>query len=145
MSAFRRDGNGDLVTVDGFKLVPPISLPQEATAMVVGLDGTVQVKLPGSDTLQDNGQISLYRFPNPAGLRAEGGNFFRITASSGAEVQQVPGQTGAGFIRQGFLERSNTSVVDELIALIQAQRNYEVNSRTIQVSDEMLQQVSQLI
>jgi flagellar basal-body rod protein FlgG len=143
--SFRRDGNGDLVTVDGFKLVPPITLPQEATDMVVALDGTVQVKLPNTDNLQQNGQISVYRFPNPAGLKAQGSNFFSETASSGDEVQQVPGQGGAGFVRQGFLERSNTSVVDELIALIQAQRNYEVNSRTIQVSDEMLQQAAQLI
>ena len=113
--------------------------------MIVGLDGTVQVRVPGNEQLQDNGQIQIYRFPNPAGMRAEGANFFSLTGSSGNEVQQVAGQNGAGFIRQGYLERSNTSVVDELIALIQAQRNYEVNSRTIQVSDEMLQQVSQLI
>jgi len=143
---FRRDGNGDMVTVDGFKLVPPISFPQEATAVVIGLDGTVQVKIPGTDNLQQNGQISVYRFSNPAGLKAVGNNFFSKTASSGDEVQQVPGgPAGAGFTRQGFLERSNTSVVEELIALIQAQRNYEVNSRTIQVSDEMLQQAAQLI
>ena len=78
-------------------------------------------------------------------LRAEGANLFRETASSGAPTEQTPGDAGAGFLRQAFLERSNVSVVDELIALIQAQRNYEVNSRTIQVSDEMLQQVSNLI
>jgi flagellar basal-body rod protein FlgG len=143
--AFRIDGNGDWVTVDGFKLEPAISIPPDAQDIVVGQDGTVQVRSGGSDVLQARGQIRLTRFPNPAGLRAEGANLFRETASSGAPTEQTPGDAGAGFLRQAFLERSNVSVVDELIALIQAQRNYEVNSRTIQVSDEMLQQVSNLI
>jgi len=143
--AFRMDGNGDIVTVDGFKLEPGISIPPDAQDIVVGQDGTVQVRSGGSDVLQARGQIRLTRFPNPAGLRAEGANLFRETASSGAPTEQTPGDDGAGFLRQAFLERSNVSVVDELIALIQAQRNYEVNSRTIQVSDEMLQQVSNLI
>jgi len=98
-----------------------------------------------SDTLQAAGQLAIHRFPNPAGLRAEGQNFFSETGSSGAPTQSVPGINGAGTLRQGFIERSNVSVVDELINLIQAQRNYEVNSRTIQVADEMLQQVSNLI
>jgi len=143
--AFRMDGNGDIVTVDGFKLEPNISIPPDAQEIVVGQDGTVQVRSAGSDQLQARGQIRLTRFPNPSGLRAEGANLFRETASSGAPTEQTPGSAGAGFLRQAFLERSNVSVVDELIALIQAQRNYEVNSRTIQVSDEMLQQVSNLI
>ena len=99
----------------------------------------------GSDTLQARGQIRLTRFANPSGLRAEGANLFRETASSGAPSEQTPGDAGAGFLRQAFLERSNVAVVDELIALIQAQRNYEVNSKTIQVADQMLQQVSNLI
>jgi flagellar basal-body rod protein FlgG len=144
--SFRQDGNGDLVTVDGFKLDPPLTqVPDDATEIIVGQDGTVQVRIGGSDSFQGLGQIRLWRFANPAGLRAEGGNLFRQTESSGAATQQTPGQSGAGFLRQGFLERSNVAVVDELISLIQAQRNYEVNSRTIQVSDEMLQQVSNLI
>ena len=143
--AFRMDGNGDIVTVDGFKLEPGISIPPDAQEIVVGQDGTVQVRSGGSDVLQARGQVRLTRFPNPSGLRAEGGNVFSATPSSGAPTQQTPGQAGAGFIRQGFLERSNVSVVDELIALIQAQRNYEVNSKTIRVADEMLQQVSNLI
>jgi len=143
--AFRMDGNGDIVTVDGFKLEPSISIPPDAQEIVVAQDGTVQVRVAGSDALQARGQIRLTRFPNPSGLRAEGANLFRETPSSGAPTEQTPGDAGAGFLRQAFLERSNVSVVDELIALIQAQRNYEVNSRTIQVSDEMLQQVSNLI
>jgi len=143
--SFRKDGNGSLVTVDGFLVDPSVTVPQGANEIIVGADGTVQVRTGGSDVLQTVGQIRISRFANPAGLRAEGANFFRETASSGPPSEETPGQLGAGFLRQSFLERSNVSVVDELIALIQAQRNYEVNSRTIQVSDEMLQQVSNLI
>jgi flagellar basal-body rod protein FlgG len=143
--AFRKDANGDLVTVDGFKLEPGITIPPDALGITVGADGTVQVRIAGTDALQNVGQILITRFPNAAGMRAEGQNFFSITDSSGAAVEQTPGDQGAGFLRQGFLERSNVAVVDELIGLIQAQRNYEVNSRTIQVADEMLQQVSNLV
>lgn len=143
--SFRRDGNGQLVTVDGFFLDPPVQIPQAATEVIVGQDGTVQVRVSGQSGLSNIGQIQITRFSNAAGLRAEGANLFRETDSSGPPSAQNPGQGGAGFINQGFLERSNVAVVDELIALIQAQRNYEVNSRTIQVSDEMLQQVSNLI
>jgi flagellar basal-body rod protein FlgG len=143
--SFRKDGNGSLVTVDGFRVEPAITIPSDATEIVVGQDGTVQARIGGQDTLQTIGQLRLTRFANAAGLRAEGANLFRETDSSGPPEEQTPGQNGSGFLRQGFLERSNVSVVDELIALIQAQRNYEVNSRTIQVSDEMLQQVSNLI
>jgi flagellar basal-body rod protein FlgG len=143
--SFRQDASGALVTVDGFKLDPAITIPPDAMSVTIGKDGTIQATTAGSDTPSNIGSIQIVRFANPAGLRAEGSNFFRITASSGAETVATPGQTGAGFLRQGFLERSNVAVVNELISLIQAQRNYEVNSRTIRVSDEMLQQVSNLI
>lgn len=143
--SFRRDGNGSLVTVDGFQLEPPITVIAEATEIIIGRDGTVQVRISGQNGLQTIGVLGITRFANPSGLRAEGANFFSETDSSGPGIDQRPGEIGAGFLEQGFLERSNVSVVDELIALIQAQRNYEVNSRTIQVSDEMLQQVSNLI
>ena len=143
--SFRKDSNGDLVTVEGFRLEPSISIPPTALGITVGSDGTVQVRVAGTEQLQTIGQVLLTRFANPAGLRAEGQNFFSVTDSSGPGVNIPPGTQGAGFLRQGFLERSNVSVVDELINLIQAQRNYEVNSRTIQVADEMLQQVSNLV
>ncbi len=141
--SFRRDGNGDIVTVDGLRLEPGINVPDNIKDVVVGNDGLVQGRV--GDTIQTIGQLRLSRFPNPNGLRAEGENFYRETPSSGVPVEQTPGEGGAGLIRQQFLERSNVAIVDELIALIQAQRNYEVNSRTISVSDEMMQQVSQLI
>ncbi|MFT7540576.1 MAG: flagellar basal-body rod protein FlgG [Gammaproteobacteria bacterium] len=143
--SFRRDANGDMVTVDGFRFDQNINIPDDVTSVTIGQDGTVEGTVPGQSTATKIGNISLYRFPNPAGMSAEGQNMYSATPGSGAEAEQTPGQTGAGFIRQGFLERSNVSVVNELINLIQAQRNYEVNSRTISVSDEMLQQVSQLV
>jgi len=143
--SFRQDSDGDLVTVDGFKLDPGIKIPDDATNITIGQDGTVQALTAGSDTPGTIGEIRIVRFANPTGLRAEGSNMFRLTASSGPETELSPGDPGAGFLRQGFLERANVSVVNELISLIQAQRNYEVNSRTIRVSDEMLQQVSNLI
>ncbi len=143
--AFRQDADGSLTTVDGYRLEPNIVIPPTALGITVGSDGTVQVRVEGTENLQTVGQILLSRFPNPAGMRAEGLNFFSPTDSSGAPINVPPGLQGAGFLRQGSLERSNVSVVDELIGLIQAQRNYEVNSRTIQVADEMLQQVSNLV
>ena len=143
--SFRLDGNGDVVTIDGFKLEPPITVPSTAEEIVIAQDGTVLITQPGTSTPATIGQVRISRFANPTGLKAEGNNFFNETASSGAASEQTPGTTGAGLLRQKFRERSNVQIVDELVALIQAQRNYEVNSRTIRVSDEMLQQVSNLI
>lgn len=141
--SFRQDANGDLVTVDGFRLDPGISINPNASQITIGQDGTVTQFVAGVPS--NAGVIQLVRFANPAGLRAEGSNFFSETLSSGPATLGAAGQAGYGFVRQGFLERSNTSIVEELIALIQAQRNYEINSRTIQVSDEMMQQTTSLI
>lgn len=143
--SFRRDGNGDVVTVDGYKLEPSINIPSDAIDVIIGQDGTVLVTKPGQATPQVIGQMRVSRFANPSGLKAQGDNFFSETPSSGVPTDQTPGQGGAALLRQKFRERSNVLVVDELIELIQAQRNYEVNSRTIRVSDEMLQQISNLI
>jgi flagellar basal-body rod protein FlgG len=144
--SFRIDGNGDVVTIDGYKLEPPLNIPSNIVGEpVVAPDGTVLVSQPGSATPSAVGQILLSRFPNPTGLRAEGSNFYSETASSGNPAEQAPGSSGAGTLRAKFRERSNVATVDELVALIGAQRNYEVNSRTIRVSDEMLQQVSNLV
>ncbi len=143
--AFRTDANGTLVTVDGFPLEPNVTIPPDAIDISVGQDGTVAVTQAGSPTPSIVGNITLVRFPNPAGLKAVGSNLFSETASSGAPTTQTPGQSGTGILRQAFRERSNVSIVDELISLIEAQRNYEVNSRTIRVSDEMMQQAGQMI
>jgi len=142
--SFRRDANGNVVTVDGFYLEPRVTLPEGITSLTIGADGTVSGVTPGGDAARFD-EILIYVVPNVSGMKAVGANLFQTTASSGQAVQRSPGDEGAGFIRQGALERSNVLVVEELIELIQAQRNYEVNSRTIRVGDEMLQQVSQLI
>jgi flagellar basal-body rod protein FlgG len=141
---FRRDAVGQIVTVDGYFLEPRIVVPEGTTAITIGQDGTVSGQTPGGQ-INSFGQILLFDFTNPAGLKASGGNLYQETGSSGPAVQRVPGQDGTGFLRQAMRERSNVQVVEELIELIQAQRNYEVNSRTIRVGDEMLQQVSNLV
>jgi flagellar basal-body rod protein FlgG len=142
--SLRRSVEGDLVTTDGFFLEPRINVPNGVTGISIGLDGTVN-GMTENNTPATFGQILLYGFANPAGLKAIGSNLFQETGSSGAAVQGQPGAEGNGLIVQGSLERSNVQVVEELIELIQAQRNYEVNSRTIRVGDEMLQQVSNLL
>jgi flagellar basal-body rod protein FlgG len=142
---FHRDVNGGLVTSEGYFLDPPITVPSDAIAATIGGDGTVTVQLSEDGTPQQAGQINLFRFPNPGGLKAQGGNYYSESASSGRATQGTAGTNGTGILRQSYQERSNVSVVDELVGLILAQRNYEVNSRAIKVSDEMLQQVNQLI
>lgn len=142
---FHRDAGGQLVTSEGYVLDPPVTIPNEAISVTIGGDGTVTVQTSESGTGQQAGQIALFRFPNPGGLKAQGGNFFSETASSGTVTQSVAGTNGTGIMRQAYAERSNVAVVDELVGLILAQRNYEVNSRAIRVSDEMLQQTNQLI
>lgn len=139
----RRDANGALVSVDGFSLNPSVTIPLGADDIAVGQDGTVTARING--VISNFASINIVTFPNPSGLRANGANMFSETASSGTATPATPGSPGAGTLRQGFIERSNTSVVEELIELIQAQRNYEVNSRTIQVADEMLQELSNLL
>jgi flagellar basal-body rod protein FlgG len=141
---FRKDAEGDMVTQDGYRLDPRINIPDGVTGISIGQDGTVTGITPTGGT-SNFGQIQIFRFANVAGLKAVGGNLYQETLSSGSAEQTVPGEAGAGMLRQKFRERSNVQIVDELIELIQAQRNYEVNSRTIRVGDEMLQQVGQLI
>jgi flagellar basal-body rod protein FlgG len=142
---FHRDASGGLVSSEGYFLDPPVTIPNEAISATIGGDGTVSVQTSEDGAPQQAGQINMYRFPNPGGLKAQGGNYFSETASSGVATQSAAGLNGTGILRQGYTERSNVSVVDELVGLILAQRNYEVNSRAIRVSDEMLQQVNQLI
>jgi flagellar basal-body rod protein FlgG len=142
---FNRDVDGSLVTSEGYFLEPRIQIPTTAVSASIGEDGTVSALLPTSSTPTQVGQIPVYRFPNAGGLKAVGGNYYQETAGSGQPVQAVGGRDGAGTLKQGYDEQSNVQVVDELVALILAQRNYEVSSRAIQVGDEMLQETNQLI
>ena len=145
--SFHPDSAGTLVTNEGFILdgaptIPIDSIPGNTT---VGPDGMIEVMTTEGGTPSNVGQLQLYRFPNAAGLKAQGDNLFSESASSGTAQSVTPTQTGAGSIQQGYKEASNVQVVDELVALIVAQRSYEVNSRAIKASDEMLQQVNNMV
>lgn len=137
--ALRLNSNGNLVNTEGFLVQPQITVPQDALSVSIGTDGTVSVITAGAPTSATTvGQLTLVRFPNPAGLSSEGSNFYSETTSSGSPITGTPGADGFGAIRQGFLERSNVEVVSELVNLILAQRAYEINSRAIRTGDEML-------
>lgn len=142
---FQKDQQGRLVTPDGFPVEPEIVIPEDSRQVQIGLDGTVSV-LVGDDQLPTPvGTIQLARFANPAGLTPQGKNLYSPSAASGNPVVENPGVGGMGSLNQGFLELSNVSVVDEMINMIIAQRAYEVNSKAIQTSDQMLQTANQII
>ncbi|MCX7699599.1 MAG: flagellar basal-body rod protein FlgG [Gemmataceae bacterium] len=143
--ALRLNATGNLVTSDGFMISPQITIPAEAQSIQIASDGTVSVTTAGSPAPTTVGQLTLARFPNPAGLSAEGRNLYAETASSGAPTTATPGLNGTGMLRQGMLERSNVDVVAELVNLILAQRAYEFNTRSIRTADNMLSETSQLI
>ncbi len=141
--AFRLDAEGNLVTIDGHILIPGITIPQGAT-LTVGDDGIISAIMDGEETGTQLGQIELASFTNPAGLRAEGHNLFRATEASGDPLTGMPTDPGLGAIVQYALESSNVDVAEELINLIQAQRSYELVSKVIESSDEVLQTTNQI-
>jgi flagellar basal-body rod protein FlgG len=144
--AFRKNAQGMLVTSDGYFVEPRITLPQDTTEISVGADGTVSVTTASAPTTPTTvGQLTIARFINPAGLSAEGRNLFAQTVASGTPLVATPGQTGAGVLRNGFLESSNVQVVQELVNLIQAQRAYEFNTKAVRVADEMLSYTNDLV
>ncbi len=137
--SFKRDNVGNLVTGDGDVLSPVITIPSGALKIDIAQDGTVSVLLPGVTQASQVGQIQLTRFDNPAGLVAKGNNLFLDSFASGPPQQGTGGfSTGFGLIQQGFLETSNVNLAEEMVNMIIAQRSYEVNSKAIQVSDEMM-------
>ena len=142
--AFKQDAEGRIVTSDGFFLEPEIVIPDDAVQIAIGADGTVAVTLAGESEPQTIGQIELARFINPAGLQSGGRNLFLATGASGIPVVGTAGLDGLGNLAQGFLEMSNVQVVQEMVAMITSQRAYEVNSRAIQASDDMLQTANNL-
>ena len=137
--AFKTDSDGKIVTSDGFVLQPEISIPQDATEVNVGIDGTVSVIQAGESAPQSVGTIELVKFVNPAGLKNVGKNLYEVTDASGDAVTGAPGTIGLGQLSQGFLEMSNVKVVEEMVNMIVAQRAYEINAKAIQSADEMLQ------
>jgi flagellar basal-body rod protein FlgG len=142
--AFKLDGEGNVVNSDGYLLVPEIVVPEDATQISIGTDGTVSVLQAGDTQMNQIGQIEIATFINPAGLHSLGDNNFINTNASGDAILGVPGLNGFGQIRQGFVEMSNVQLVEEMTDLITGQRAYEANSKAITTSDEMLQTVNQL-
>ncbi len=142
--AFQLSDTGNIVTVDGFQVQPNITIPANATDITIDSSGQVQVKIPGTVTPQTVGQLQLATFANEAGLLAIGENLYLETPASGAPTTGVPGADGVGKIQQGFLETSNVNVVEEVTNLITAQRAYEMNSKVIETSDQMMATLSNL-
>ncbi len=142
--SLKTDGQGQVVTGDGYILDPALTIPADATAVTIGEDGTVSVQLAGQNEAQEVGTIQLATFVNPAGLLAMGRGYYKPSSSSGQALQAQPGQEGIGTLAQGFLETSNVQVVEEMIDMITGQRAYELNSKVIQTADKMLQGITQL-
>jgi len=142
---FSRSAEGTLVTAQGYALQPPITVPEGATAVTVGADGTVSATASGSAEPAALGQITVASFPNAAGLQEKGDNFLVETAASGAAQIGPAGEAGRGHVRQGFLEASNVNVVEELVDMIECQRAYEINSKMISAVDEMLKNANQTL
>jgi flagellar basal-body rod protein FlgG len=141
---FQLDSQGQVVTPLGFQLQPAITIPADALTITIGGDGTVSVTQPGSASPTQIGNIQLADFINPGGLQAVGNNQYLETASSGPPTVGDPSTNGLGVLNQGYVETSNVSVTEELVDLITAQRAFEINSRAVQTSDEMLQRLTQL-
>jgi flagellar basal-body rod protein FlgG len=133
-----------MVTNSGYVVQPGITIPANASTVTIAKDGTVTAAIPGQTSPQNLGQIQLATFVNPGGLDAQGGNIYLETAASGSPNVGAPQSSGFGALSQGFVETSNVNVVAELVQMIQTQRTYELNSKAIQTSDQMLQNLGQL-
>ncbi len=138
------DAQGRMVTSSGYPLTAGITVPAEAQNITVSADGVVTAKMPGQAAPQQVGNIELANFVNPAGLEPRGQNLFSESLASGNPITGAPGTAGLGNLMQGFVETSNVNVVQELVTMIQTQRAYEMNSKAITTSDQMLQRLSQL-
>ena len=135
---FQLNGTGLVVTHDGYQVQPGVTIPSNAIDVTVNNSGQIQVKIEGQTALSTVGQLQIATFLNDAGLEAIGDNLYKETPASGAATTGNPASTGFGSILQGFLETSNVNAVEEISNLISAQRAYEMNSKVIQTSDEML-------
>ena len=143
--AFQIDNQGQLVTSSGFAVQPAITLPPNIQSLTIGRDGTVSVtQADAPENVVQVGTLQLATFINPAGLQAKGENLYIETAASGTANINQPGSNGAGLLSQGYAETSNVNVVEELVNMIQTQRAYEINSKAITTSDQMLQKLTQL-
>jgi flagellar basal-body rod protein FlgG len=149
-TAYTRDGSlhqdaqGALVTSSGYPISPAITIPSNAQTVTIGADGTVTVTQQGQAAATTVGTMQLANFINPSGLEAKGENLYVETAASGTPTTNTPGSNGLGTLKQGYVETSNVNVVEELVNMIQTQRAYEINSKAISTSDQMLQRLSQM-
>ncbi len=148
-TVYTRDGTftlnqeGEIVTSSGHRLIPAMTVPQEAIQVNIGIDGMVTA-VNQDDTVEELGQIEIAKFVNPAGLASKGDNLFGETDASGDAQTGAPGDGGRGTLLQGFIELSNANAVDEIVNMIKAQRAYELNSRVIRTADSMLSEVARL-
>ncbi len=142
--SFKVDAQGRLVTSSGLPVANGITVPANATSISVGDDGVVSATVPGNTEPQPLGTLAMSGFGNPAGLEPIGQNLYKESAASGQPLQGTPGTNGLGIVRQGFLESSNVNVVEELVSMIQTQRAYEMNSKAISTTDQMLAKLAQL-
>jgi flagellar basal-body rod protein FlgG len=142
--SFTQNNQGALVTSSGYPLQPSITVPANATNVTIGTDGTVTMTTAGSSTPVTVGTIQLAMFINPTGLQSLGSNLYQQTAASGTPTVTTPGTNAAGTLNQGYVESSNVNVVQELVNMITSQRAYEINSKTITASDQMLQKLEQM-
>ncbi len=142
--AFQLNAQGQMVSNGGYLLQPGITVPANALVVSVAKDGLVTATIPGQATPQQLGQLQTASFINPAGLEPKGENFYTESAASGSPQVGSPGSNGLGTVMQGSVEASNVNVVEELVRMIQTQRAYEMNSKAVQTSDQMLQKLAQL-
>lgn len=142
--SFQVDQNGQLVTSSGYPIQPAITIPATAQTITVSSTGAVAITVQGQANPQQVGQLTLSNFINDAGLQSLGENLYQETQSSGAPTESSPGQNGAGLLYQGYVETSNVNVAEQLVDMIQVQRAYEINSKAITTSDDMLEKLTQM-
>jgi flagellar basal-body rod protein FlgG len=141
---YTRDGSwklsstGQLINADGLPMEPPMTVPQNATGVVIEPDGRVMIQTSSSTAPSELGRMELARFVNPAGLSNMGGNLYKQTVASGDPIVAQAGLDGTGTIDQGYLESSNVQIVNEMVAMITAQRSYELNSKSVKTADDMI-------
>jgi flagellar basal-body rod protein FlgG len=142
--SFQLNAQGQVVTASGYPIQPALTIPPNATTITIGQDGVVSVTQPGVAAPVQVGSIQIATFINPAGMMALGQNLFQETASSGTPSTTVPGSNGGGTLNQNYVETSNVNVVEEMVNMIATQRAYEINSKAITASDQMLQRLTQM-
>ena len=140
--SFKTSPQGELVTSSGYSVQPGITLPDGAQSVTIGKDGVVTVQVAGQSAPTEVGSLQLFDFINPAGLQPRGENMYVESAASGTAQSGTPGLNGLGMVEQGSLEASNVNVVEELVTMIETQRAYEMNSKAISTTDQMLEYIT---